>query len=601
MKHVSFNDFLNEKKPAGAPKWKDSDAPDAEGRFRDLSIKDLAAWLIKTRDKDLKKISGSLTQQIVFNRNDDPDYAEKMEKTRKEVYRQLGREDLLESEGVLNEIGDSTNPFKWTVNKNVKSWVQEECDKAKDNPLQGSTDEMYTRVSPVEYSFKSDKTGETYYMKIEGLIGRNFQFGRKQPDFKSFSMWLGSSFNVESARSAKVEPETNLGEQYRVLATVTECALDFINTIISIPGLVRIAEFQMNPKTDKEGQAGRDSRRGKLYLAYIEKAFKKLNTREKYRLIETPEGYVLSFSGNFERSGKQIMRSWESFQTFEEFVNEKESPYKEETLQKYKAEYEAGKEIPFGVKTSLIAQGMIPHEGGPDKGKKKKTEVYEAQYGVVDAPININEVRYGNCAAEQFLLAQRPDDRIKNWFIEKGIAEKICAEAPANDSEITRKDMEILIEKMKNATQEELSFAKYVEDFSNLAQSFIDLLAEYGYVETMENFFKADGQTDPTLYFLKDSINRPRPFQLSWYYNMPIRPLLSTDANHASYPSGHALAGFMMSEYYSRKYPDATVELKALGERIANTRELTGIHYPSDTEISREICKIIFENNLLEG
>ena len=98
MKYLlTFESFLNEKKPAGAPEWKDSDAPDAEGRFRDLSIKDLAAWLIKTRKSDVKKISGSLTQQIVFNRNDDPPYAEKMEKVRKEVYKQLGREDLLES------------------------------------------------------------------------------------------------------------------------------------------------------------------------------------------------------------------------------------------------------------------------------------------------------------------------------------------------------------------------------------------------------------------------------------------------------------------------------------------------------------------------
>jgi hypothetical protein len=96
MKFKIFEEFVNEKKPAGAPEWKDSDAPDAEGRFRDLGIKDLAAWLIKTRKKDLKKITGSLNQQIVFNRNDDPEYAEKMEKVRKEIYKQLGREDLLD-------------------------------------------------------------------------------------------------------------------------------------------------------------------------------------------------------------------------------------------------------------------------------------------------------------------------------------------------------------------------------------------------------------------------------------------------------------------------------------------------------------------------
>jgi hypothetical protein len=96
MKYIHlFENWLTERKPAGAPEFHHSDAPDAEGRFRDLNPKDLAAWLIKSRKGDLKKISGSLTQQVVFNRNDDPAYAEKMEKTRKEVYKQLGREDLL--------------------------------------------------------------------------------------------------------------------------------------------------------------------------------------------------------------------------------------------------------------------------------------------------------------------------------------------------------------------------------------------------------------------------------------------------------------------------------------------------------------------------
>lgn len=94
MKYVKiFKDFINE--ASERPEWQDADFPDANGKFRDLSIKDLAAWLIKTRKEDVKAISGSLTQQIVFNRNDDPEYAEKMEKTRIEVYKQLGREDLI--------------------------------------------------------------------------------------------------------------------------------------------------------------------------------------------------------------------------------------------------------------------------------------------------------------------------------------------------------------------------------------------------------------------------------------------------------------------------------------------------------------------------
>jgi len=37
----------------------------------------------------MRKITGSLNQQIVFNRNDNPSYAKKMERVRDEVKRQL--------------------------------------------------------------------------------------------------------------------------------------------------------------------------------------------------------------------------------------------------------------------------------------------------------------------------------------------------------------------------------------------------------------------------------------------------------------------------------------------------------------------------------
>ena len=104
MKHLRP---IDEKKPKGAPDWHDSDAPDANGRFRDLSPKKLAAWLIKTRKKDVKRISGSLTQQVVFNRNEDPEYADKMERTRKEVYKQLGRKDLLDKMDSVFKILDN--------------------------------------------------------------------------------------------------------------------------------------------------------------------------------------------------------------------------------------------------------------------------------------------------------------------------------------------------------------------------------------------------------------------------------------------------------------------------------------------------------------
>lgn len=116
-KEMKKESFLFEKRP----EWKDSDAPDANGRFRDLNPEDLAAWLIKTRDKDLTKITGSLNQQIVFNRNEDPEYADKMERTRKEVYKQLGREDLLKES---SETEAQYDDYPAAASKNAKQAIE---------------------------------------------------------------------------------------------------------------------------------------------------------------------------------------------------------------------------------------------------------------------------------------------------------------------------------------------------------------------------------------------------------------------------------------------------------------------------------------------
>ena len=73
------------------PTWKDSDAPDAEGKFKELSCGALAKWMIKTRKGNIKKIVGSLNQQYVFNRKKNPSYAAKMRMTMDIVRKRLGK------------------------------------------------------------------------------------------------------------------------------------------------------------------------------------------------------------------------------------------------------------------------------------------------------------------------------------------------------------------------------------------------------------------------------------------------------------------------------------------------------------------------------
>lgn len=71
--------------------FKDSDAPDANGKFKELPAEKLANWMIKTRKGDMQKITGSLNQQANFNKKDDPAYARKMDRTREIVKKKLNK------------------------------------------------------------------------------------------------------------------------------------------------------------------------------------------------------------------------------------------------------------------------------------------------------------------------------------------------------------------------------------------------------------------------------------------------------------------------------------------------------------------------------
>jgi hypothetical protein len=216
-----------------------------------------------------------------------------------------------------------------------------------------------------------------------------------------------------------------------------------------------------------------------------------------------------------------------------------------------------------------------------------------------DVPSRINAIFYGNPTLEKREVAYKPEDKIRDWFIENGEAEKIINEAPKNDSETTKKDLEELLVKTKEVSGDDLSFARYVDIVDNFAQTYVDLLASKGIEITMGDWFRIDSQTEPIVFWLKDKINRPRPYQLAKAYDLPLYWLFHTDACSAAYPSGHATSAFVMSEYFSRKYPEHREEITALGERIANSREQAGFHYPSDTKISRYIADLIFENDLL--
>lgn len=115
--------FENLKMHTERVKWHDSDAPDANGKFRDLGINDLADWLIKSRSGDMQKITGALNQQIVFNRKRNPEYAAKMEKVRAVVKRKLQVESISEelTEGEKQKRRELYAKWRKLINMSAES------------------------------------------------------------------------------------------------------------------------------------------------------------------------------------------------------------------------------------------------------------------------------------------------------------------------------------------------------------------------------------------------------------------------------------------------------------------------------------------------
>ncbi len=211
----------------------------------------------------------------------------------------------------------------------------------------------------------------------------------------------------------------------------------------------------------------------------------------------------------------------------------------------------------------------------------------------------IDLIQFGNPVLEHLELINQ-ECEVKSWFISNGMAQKIINEAPLNSSEITKQDLEELEARLKSTTSEEITFAKYVDKTENFANLFIDIIKEEDSNISIDDFFRIDSQTEPILYYLKDKINRPRPYQLAKALQYDINPIIKTNACSAAYPSGHALSGYFVSRYFANKYPNLKDRLLELGEKIANSRINVGIHFPSDSMISKQIADTIIKNNLVD-
>ena len=88
---------------------------------------------------------------------------------------------------------------------------------------------------------------------------------------------------------------------------------------------------------------------------------------------------------------------------------------------------------------------------------------------------------------------------------------------------------------------------------------------------------------------LKWHYNRPRPFQLSEYYNIKLGGTTLESMKTPSYPSGHSTQGILIGKVLQTKLPINTDAFLEAGKRISYSRNIGRAHYPSDSRLGEEI------------
>lgn len=169
---------------------------------------------------------------------------------------------------------------------------------------------------------------------------------------------------------------------------------------------------------------------------------------------------------------------------------------------------------------------------------------------------------------------------------------------PANSSQQTRAELDYLLALQNSRNPEDVRSSLYM---SNVHESPSDVGRKIGYWAGPQNLPMTDSlfanisrDADYFLWSIKFKYNRPRPYML----DPRIRDMEESRA--ASYPSGHVTYAYIHAYIYQEMAPEFTDLFIQKAYAMAHAREIIGVHYPSDSEVSRifarKFVNLLFQN-----
>tara|TARA_X000001036_G_C20426688_1_gene703421 strand:+ start:105 stop:716 length:612 start_codon:yes stop_codon:yes gene_type:complete len=155
---------------------------------------------------------------------------------------------------------------------------------------------------------------------------------------------------------------------------------------------------------------------------------------------------------------------------------------------------------------------------------------------------------------------------------------------PSNDSSTTLDEIKYL-SSIKPNKDKVLKFDKVKETFKPYAEE----LGIYDYIKKIEH------ESVKFIMKLKYEYNRPRPYQVAEFYNINLNGTETDSMKTPSFPSGHAIQGYLIADILSKHNPSNTEMYQKIGEDIAHSRIIGKAHYPSDKKYGKKVAKALFK------
>ncbi len=128
-----------------------------------------------------------------------------------------------------------------------------------------------------------------------------------------------------------------------------------------------------------------------------------------------------------------------------------------------------------------------------------------------------------------------------------------------------------------------------------VVDSFMGLVESTGVKITKEELEKITKESAKIIYELKYHYNRPRPYQIAEFYGIDLNGTELDSMKTPSYPSGHAVQGYLIGEILSNMDKTNSILYKGMGEEIAHSRILAKAHYPSDKTYGHKIAMELYK------